>query len=442
MLCAFVLGVGSYFAGYFIFVNKTYTSSVFVNARVKSAYTTNEYSLYILDDVKINEDNKSFCVSLTVYGDKVLEVGNLVTFETNLNNVDLFKDGEYNSFYYKNNIPYKCYINYSDLKIESGYIKLNEKVISSFNNMLEKYVNTDIAGLITCVVFGDKTNLKSNIDYAYNQSGITHLLAVSGMHIMILIKAISLILRKLKIKKWISFIIMIIPLLFFVYLCDFSPSVVRALIMGLIFSFGGLIGKKYDSLNSLSLCAFSILLFKPLYIFDAGFLLSFLCVFCIFTLYKTLNKLLSHLKINTNLKSAIALTLSAQLGLIPILSVYANSFNIFSILVNLICVPFFEFAFILTLILVPICLIFPFMSFMLEFLQFMYLLVTLLAGYISTFSWANLPLNKFNDLLIISSYSTIFVCSNFINIKKHQKAIISCLILSVGFLSTFLFSVI
>ena len=442
IILIFVIGVAYYFAGFYVFSGKDYKEQVFVSARVSSIYEGTGYKILTLDDVKVSGKNKNFNISLSVSGDFIVDVGNIVLFEGKLNKVELFTESGYKSYYYKNNTPYKSSVKSENLIIQDGYLKLDEKIRKYFTNFLNKYLPKDMSGLITTVMFGDKTTLNPEIDDAYMDSGMAHLLAVSGMHIVLIVAFISYFLDKLHLKKWINFLVLFIFLSFFTYLCGWSPSIVRALVMSLIFSLSIVVGKKYDKLNSLGLCAIIILMFKPLYVFDAGFLLSFACVFCIFTLTKPLEKQFRKLKVNYKLSSSLALVVSVQIGLIPLLTVYNNNFNIFSLLINLICVPFFEFAFMLTFIFVPICMILPFLNFGLYILELMYLGVTLLANFVGSLSWANLPLYEFNDVLVISSYLVIFICSKFINIKTKDKAIISCFIMSIGFFFFFLIAII
>lgn len=443
LLCAFCVGIGYYFGGYFVFRGKEYTEVTVIDARVKSVYVGTGYALYNLDNVKINEHSKSFCISLNVSGDNIISVGSFVNFEAKLSYVELFnKNNSYNSYYYKNNTPYKCSAKLENIKIKDGYLKLNEKVVIGFNNYVAKYVDKDIAGLITGVVFGDKSSLKPEISDAYTKGGIAHLLAVSGMHVMIIITLISFVLDKLKLKTWIKILLLYIPLVFYAYLCNFAPSVVRAITMSFVFSLSSLFGKKYDGLNSLSLSAFLILLVKPLYVFDAGFLLSFACVFCIFTLARPLRKLMFKTKMNKKLASSLALIFAVQLGLIPVMTLFFSSFNIFSFIVNLICVPVFEVAFVLTFVVAILCLFLPFMGFAFKFVQFLYVGVSLFADVVAQISWANIPLTKFNNILVICCYSSIFTISNFVNLQKHKKASLCCFMMALGFLATFLFSVI
>lgn len=434
ILClAFLIGVFYFLGGANIFMQEDIESFVTITGRIKSATYYQNYDSYVLDDITISGKNKNFCVSVMVYGESDIDVGSVITFSSDLEAVDLFdKDDEYSTYYYKLNAPYKCYINYTDItKVESGYLKANEYVVQSFYDYLLSVCDPDMAGFVTCVIFGDKTNVAPDIDSAYLESGMSHLLAVSGMHIVILVAIISYFLNKLKTKKWVNFLIIFFPLLFFVYLCDFAPSVVRAFVMSLVFSFGAVVGKKYDRLNSLAICALIILCAKPMYVFDYGFLLSFLCIFCIFTLTKPCTKMFKKIGAKS-FSPALGLTFSVQLGLLPVLMTISSSFNILSLIINLVCVPIFEFAFVLTLVVVPLCMLMPFLSFMFTFVQFIYFCVSQLAVWTSSLSWAYIPLINFGDIFAISSYTAIFCASGYVKSNIKTKTIAVSLVALFG----------
>ena len=158
----------------------------------------------------------------------------------------------------------------------------------------------ETAGLVKTIFVGDKSMLDEEIKNTFSNVGIAHLLAISGLHISIIVAILSLILDKLKAKRVVKLVVMFVLLLLYCYVCNFSPSVVRASLMSLMFLFSGVMGEKYDKVNAMSFSAILILIVKPLYIFDAGFLLTYFCVFSIFTLYKPFVKLLKKLKIKKN----------------------------------------------------------------------------------------------------------------------------------------------
>ena len=431
---AFVIGIGYYFAGYFVFTGQSYENKVLIKARISSIYQSTGYKSIVLDDVNVDGENKNFCINLSLSGESEVKVGDILIFSSKLNKVTLFDEDGYNSFYYKNNTPYKCSVNFSNVVTRQGYLKFDEKIRQVVSQYLDDNVERDVANLIKAVLFGDKNNLDSDIKNAYSLSGIGHLLAISGLHIGFIVAMISFILDKLKLKKWLNFLILFIILLLYAYVCGFSPSVTRACLMSLIFAFSFVVGRKYDKLNCFGLSAIIILLVKPLYIFDAGFLLSFASVFCIFTLSKPFSILLRRAKLNYKLSQALGLIISVQIGLLPMMALYYETFNILSCFTNLICVPLFELTFMLTFAIVPICMILPFLHFTLNFIEFLFTLITLIANGIGAISWANWNMTKLNGIFVVCFYFSCFIISRYVNLNLRLKTIICCFVLAIGLL--------
>ena len=431
LFCVFVFGISYYFLGFYTFSGIDYPQSVLIEARVESITNYTNFSTCILDDVKINGNHRPFKITATISNDEIKQ-SNIVVFESKITKVKLFDDDEFNSFYYKNDTPYKTTIN-DIVSIKNGYKKLNEKIHDAFNNFVDSNFDSSIGGIIKSVIIGDKSTLNKDIKNSFSSSGIAHLLAISGLHISIIILCINFILNKFKLKEKYNFIILFVLLAFYCYICNFSPSVVRASLMSLMFISSNIVGRKYDKLTSLALCAILILLFKPLYIFDAGFLLSFGCVFCIFVISPSICSLLEKTKLNKKVCSNLSVVLSVQLGLIPLSAMFYSSINLLSLLCNIICVPLFEFAFILTFIISFVCIILPFMTFLLKVVELLYWLISNISILFSNATFAFLTLPKTNSMFVVGFYSACFYLSNFVNEKGLNKSIVCPSILIVSY---------
>jgi len=179
---------------------------------------------------------------------------------------------------------------------------LREKIKSIFNY----YLKEPQASLLNSLVFGRKGNLNKEIEEKINLAGLSHLVAVSGLHLVLLIKIISEFLRFFPLTKIIKFLILILFLLFFSLLASFTPSVSRALIMALLVIFAELNFRIYEPFNSFlfTLCLMTYL--NPLALFyDFGFQLSFLATFgiiCFNPLFRE-QKLFKDLKLPNFLES-------------------------------------------------------------------------------------------------------------------------------------------
>ena len=175
----------------------------------------------------------------------------------------------------------------------------------------------------------------------FSLAGISHILVVSGLHVGFLVGMIFGLLRLLKLKRIPSTIITFIILLLYNIVCGFSPSVVRASIMAIVLMLSKVFGGEYDGLNSLGLAGFITLLIQPLFVFDYGFLMSYGCVAAIYLLCPTLTKLFRKF-LPRKAGDLIAVSISASLGFLPFLAMFASKVNLLSPFINLLIVPIFS----------------------------------------------------------------------------------------------------
>ena len=110
------------------------------------------------------------------------------------------------------------------------------------------------------MLFGGKQGLSDELKDMFSYSGISHILAVSGLHIGVLVSLIYYCLKKIKLNKFVKLILLATVLIFYSYLCDFTPSVCRASIMAVILCLCDLYKIQYDALSSLSIAGIIILL--------------------------------------------------------------------------------------------------------------------------------------------------------------------------------------
>ncbi len=217
--------------------------------------------------------------------------------------------------------------NYKVLKpdlIDKLY-KRRMKVFKSIENKLGKRK----ASLITSVSFGYKSELNEDYKELMKNLGISHVISISGLHLVLVYS----VLRKLLGKK-LSLLLAFIYVLF----SGASASSVRAYIMIVILTFGSIVKRNYNPLASLSLAGIILLVMKPYYIFNLGYLLSFLATLGIILFNKSLNKKLY--KLSNFIRSTIAISLSAQILTLPVIILYFNEISLNFIIGNIVIIPF------------------------------------------------------------------------------------------------------
>lgn len=266
-----------------------------INATVKDIVKlyddTTKYSITI-DSFTYNYVQYSSNVNMYIYTDTDLNIGDVINFKSTILHGNIKRnDSDFDEIrYFKiKNIEYKAYAD--NVKIvghkNTIYVILN-KISLKTENILYKIYPEKEAGLITAMLLGSRANLDTEIYDLFQNAGIVHIIAISGLHISILAGILLYFTKNM--GYYISKIITAVFLLFYCIITGGSVSVIRAVIMMYIYILSELIGRKYDLLSSASVACCIILCFNPYYIFDLGFQYSFTAVFTIGLVSELLNK--------------------------------------------------------------------------------------------------------------------------------------------------------
>lgn len=185
------------------------------------------------------------------------------------------------------------------------------------------------AALITSVSFGYKDELDKDHRELMSSLGISHAISISGLHLVLIYSVLKLLLGgKLS---------LIVALIYVVFSGASAPAV-RAYIMIVILNLGDVVKRNYNPLAALSLSGIVLLLIKPYYIYNLGFVLSFLATLGIILFNKNLNKKLYRFP--KFVRNTIAISISAQLLTLPIIILYFNEISLNFIIGNIIIIPF------------------------------------------------------------------------------------------------------
>lgn len=230
---------------------------------------------------------------------------------------------KYDKIYLKADIPF--------IKEEkSKFISL----VNSFRNYLidlfkKQTLNHQSFAIGNALIFGDRSYIDKETKNAYLQTGLIHLLAISGFHIAIIFSVIFLLISP--ISKKLAYITTILFLSVFVFISGFKIPVVRASIGGIFFAIGKIKGYKLNFLNLLFFIAFISILVEPYTIFSLSFQLSFLAVLGIFLVWQKLRFNIKNKFLDFILKSYIT-SLVASLFILPVLLFNFGKFSLISIL--------------------------------------------------------------------------------------------------------------
>lgn len=224
------------------------------------------------------------------------------------------------------------------------------RVRTYVQNNIELLFSEKQAPLAKALMIGYKEELTRDERLSFSRAGLSHIMAVSGMHVGFIIAPFWLLIPWLwnwKWGKWSGLIFMTILLFGYAGLTGFSASVSRASIMVWLLTYGKLFHKLRHSINLLAVAAIILLVMQPQQMFDVGFQLSFSAVLIILLILPEARKIIPQ-KFRHNWKGGlltiIIISVIVQLGLFPFLTTYFGEFSVAGPLANALVVPLLSIA--------------------------------------------------------------------------------------------------
>ncbi|MEG1580336.1 MAG: ComEC/Rec2 family competence protein [Bacteroidaceae bacterium] len=225
--------------------------------------------------------------------------------------------------------------------------QLKVKMLQHRNYLLQRLKSSLLSGqdlaVISALTLGDKSTLQKGTKETYSQTGASHILALSGLHLGILYAIFHFLLLAGSKRRTIQIfgeIIIIVLMWCFVMLTGFPISLIRAAVMYSLLSISSLQRQRSLSLNNLAFAALLLLLINPSTLYDVSFQLSFTAVFFILVLHPVFAKYTPQNRIARYLYSLLSVSLCAQLGVAPLVAFYFHSFPTYFLLTNLVVIPF------------------------------------------------------------------------------------------------------
>lgn len=229
------------------------------------------------------------------------------------------------------------------LNFQTALFRIKRRILSNYRNILG---DTE-AGTLSAMLLGNKDLLDEEVRELYSDNAISHLLAISGLHISLIGLALFLLFKKMQFSYNLSAFLPIPFLIFYGFFTGFSVSTLRAVIMMVIFFFSYLLRRAYDIPSALALSGILLLLFNPRQLYQAGFILSFLSVAGIFyglrlaegIFIKKEKKPGILQKIKRAVQQSVLCTVTVQLFMLPFLLFYYYEVSWNGILLNLVVIP-------------------------------------------------------------------------------------------------------
>lgn len=360
----FPLAFSLYISGLLLFINeknslsdldpgsRTYLCSLAEYPEEKEK----SYRMIVRLHALVNESgNKSLKGSLLIYIKKdtiinTLLPGDFIRIRCSVNpivNRGNPYEFDYRLYMENHGIKYFSYATAEDITglVHPDHRKLKERALIIREKIIDMYEERGITGdrlaLVAAITLGQKRMLDPEQKQIFIKAGVMHIMAVSGLHAVILSVFIFNLLFFMNRKFNILRILIAVLLLWsFAFVTGLTPSVIRAAIMFTFLQAGKLIRRDVNSLNSVLASAFILLIIHPSVLFDAGFLLSYSSVIFIICFYRDCYlKLRFKTWIADKIWQSAAVTILAQAGTLPLTVALFNRFPTWFILTNIVIVP-------------------------------------------------------------------------------------------------------
>ncbi|MBO3115734.1 ComEC family competence protein [Winogradskyella sp. DF17] len=256
---------------------------------------------------------------------------------------------DYSKYLELQNIYHQLYLADSAIKT----LSTEKTSIYGYADALRKTINTelkkagfkpDTMGIINAMLLGQRQDIDKTIYNNYINAGTIHILAVSGLHVGIILIILNTLFKPLLFIRYgyvIEPILIVFLLWLFAIVAGLSPSVTRAVAMFSIISIAMHLKRPTNIYNTLAISAFLILLFKPSFLFQVGFQMSYLAVLGIVSIQPIFYKMLrSKYWIFNKMWQIFTVTLAAQIGVLPISLFYFHQFPGLFFVSNLVVIPF------------------------------------------------------------------------------------------------------
>lgn len=377
-----------------------------------------------------------------------INIGKLLTFNGNVSRAKNERNpGEfdYERYLYENGISgiINCY-KPSTIKIKNGKTELLKNIVFSTRKTLDEIIrelhDTTSAALLKGILLADRKDIDYEVRSSFINSGVIHVLAVSGLHVGFIAGIFFLLFSRFNIR--IKYLLTILGIILFLILTGGHSSVFRASIMAIIVITAKLTGRSTNGFNSISIAALILLFINPTELFNPGFQLSFSAVLSILIIYPIFAKKINKYKLNKYIRNSllfVSVSFAAQMGTLPFTLVYFNKLSLVSLAANIIVIPTIG----IIVALGIISLLFSIISFSIAatfasanmmIIHLLYLFV----GFSSNFTFSFLPIFNFSVIDGLFFYTFLFLILFIIREYKNKILILISILLAFISLQNFI----
>lgn len=353
---------------------------------------------------------------------------------------------DYKKYLKNQQIHHQVYLN------NSSILKLpnQSKTIYGIAASIRKSINQSLIkdgfkenelALINALLLGQRQTISEDLLDSYKDAGAIHILAVSGLHIGVILLLLLFLFKSLhhfKYGKLIATIFIISLLWLYALLAGLSASVVRAVAMFTALSIGLQLNKPSNIYNNLVISMFFLLLFHPFYLFEVGFQLSYLAVFSIVWIQpKLYNLWISEIWFFRKSWQLFTVSIAAQFGILPLSLFYFHQFPGLFFVANMLIIPFLGFILISGIVIIIFSLLGILPQFLATFYEYVLKLMNEIITWVSGFEAFVIRNISISVLVMVGIYLCVIFALKWFEKRTFQRLIL--FLLTIIFLQSIYF---
>lgn len=301
-----------------------------------------DYQILYLKNNSVNYQEQSFKESKLIIYDEKKEKACIGNYIVAFGGVSIYQKernpGNFNQKLYYQKQGISAMVWADSIQVSEGMCKKKWNCVkeqlyqfrNAWKQQLYDAMGEENGAILTAMLLGEKGDMDADTIELYQRNGIGHILAISGLHLSVIGVGLYRMIRRVTGSYTVGGIAGVLFLCSYILMIGVGVSVVRAFVMFLFRVGADMVGRKYDSLTALSVAASVVLLWRPLYLYDGGFWLSFGAVLAVLIVLPMFRKLPVQ---------AFWASVSINFVLFPVQCYFFYEFPIYSLLLNLWVIP-------------------------------------------------------------------------------------------------------
>ncbi|MFD2099710.1 ComEC/Rec2 family competence protein [Flagellimonas iocasae] len=303
--------------------------------------------------------------------------------------------------------------------------KAREHIISKLKK--ERFGPEELS-VIQALLLGQRDDISESTYNDYKNAGAVHILAVSGLHVGILLLLLQFLLSPLERfskGKTVKLLMVVLLLWGYAFVAGLSPSIVRAVTMFTFLAYAMYLNRPTNSFNIIALSMLFILLIKPLFLFQVGFQMSYAAVFAIVWIYPKLQKFwFPNNIIVRKTWQLLSVSIAAQLGVLPISLFYFHQFPALFFISNLLIIPFLGLILGIGILIIVLSLINQLPIFLVDSYDWVIGVMNAVVSWVARQEGFIIKDIPFDSVQLVLGYFTIILIVGFLSRPKRKTALV------------------